>query len=105
MYLIDSDVFIDAANRHYSFDVVPAFWDWIVMAHKAAKVFTVDQVAQEILAPVDLATWMTSQPQSFKLKPGPNDQPSLKKVSQWAASASYSQGAAATFLQAGDYFL
>ena len=26
-------------------------------------------------------------------------------MSQWAAGAPYSQGAAATFLQAGDYFL
>ena len=49
MYLIDSDVFIDAANRHYSFDIVPAFWDWISKAHLAGKVFTVDQVVQEII--------------------------------------------------------
>ena len=33
MYLLDSNVFIEAKNRHYPFDVVPAFWDWLVRAH------------------------------------------------------------------------
>jgi hypothetical protein len=28
-YLLDSDVFIQAKNLHYSFDFCPAFWDWI----------------------------------------------------------------------------
>jgi Domain of unknown function (DUF4411) len=27
-YLLDSDVFIQAKNLHYSFDFCPAFWDW-----------------------------------------------------------------------------
>jgi hypothetical protein len=43
MYLIDSDVFIDAKNRHYAFDIVPAFLDWIEQAHKAGTVFTVQK--------------------------------------------------------------
>ena len=26
-YLIDTNVFIEAKNRHYGFDFCPAFWD------------------------------------------------------------------------------
>ncbi len=33
MYLLDANVFIDAKNRYYGFDIVPAFWDWLQQAH------------------------------------------------------------------------
>ena len=48
MYLIDSDVFIDAKNRHYGFDIVPAFWTWIEQQHRAGRVYTVQRVADEV---------------------------------------------------------
>lgn len=106
MYLIDSDVFIDAKNRHYAFDIVPAFWDWLSQAHQAGLVFTVERVAQEVRAGGDeLADWMAAQPPTFALKPGPADQAALQAVSRWATGAPYRQGAAATFLDAGDFFL
>jgi len=106
MYLIDSDVFIDAKNRHYGFDIVPAFWTWIEQQHRAARVFTVQRVADEVLAGGDeLAEWMTTQPASFRLPARPEDQPALRTVSHWAVDAGYHQAAVATFLQAGDYFL
>lgn len=38
MYIIDSDVLIDAKNRHYGFDFVPAFWEWIARQHQAGRV-------------------------------------------------------------------
>jgi Domain of unknown function (DUF4411) len=106
MYLIDSDVLIDAKNRHYGFDIVPAFWDWIEREHRAGRVFTVQRVAEEVLAGADeLAAWMKSQPPSFRLAAGPSEQQALQAVSRWVSGAGYAQGAVATFLQAGDYFL
>ncbi len=107
MYLLDSDVFIQAKNRHYGFDIVPAWWDWIVQAHAAGRVFTVEACRDEIIAGGDeLTTWMKAQPASFALKPQARDQPSLQQVSQWAVGQTqYRQGAAAQFLAAGDYFL
>lgn len=106
MYLIDSDVLIDAKNRHYGFDIVPAFWTWIEQQHRNERVFTVQRVADEVLAGADeLADWMNAQPATFRLPARPDDQPSLEAVSRWATGAGYQQAAAATFLQAGDYFL
>ncbi|HVX70426.1 MAG TPA: DUF4411 family protein [Mycobacteriales bacterium] len=106
MYLIDSDVLIDAKNRHYAFDVVPAFWDWVAQQHLAGKVFVVQRVAEEILAGADeLADWLKAQPASFKLVPTSADATSLATVSQWALGAGYQQAAVAAFLQAGDYFI
>lgn len=106
MYLIDSDVFIDAKNRHYGFDIVPAFWTWVEQQHRVERVFTVQRVADEVLAGADeLAAWMNAQPASFRLSARPDEQPFLQTVSQWATGAGYQPAAVATFLQAGDYFL
>lgn len=106
MYLLDSDVFIDAKNRHYGFDIVPAFWDWLVQAHHDGRVFTVDRCVQEVIAGGDeLAEWMRLNAPSFAIKPSAEDQPALQKVSRWATSAGFRQGASAQFLSAGDYFL
>lgn len=106
MYLIDSDVFIDAKNRHYGFDIVPAFWQWIEQAHVAGQVFTVQKVAEEVLAGDDeLAQWMKQQPQSFRIAESSNDQPALQTVSQWAIGAGFTQAAVSSFLAAADYFL
>lgn len=107
MYLLDSDVFIQAKNRHYGFDIVPAWWDWLERAHQAGRVFTVDACRDEVLAGADeLADWMRAQPASFVTKPESSDQSSMRRVSEWAVGATqYRPGAAATFLAAGDYFL
>jgi hypothetical protein len=66
MYLLDANVFIDAKNRYFAFDIVPAFWDWLVVQHQAANVFTVQAVYDEIVGGGDdLAAWMKAQPASF----------------------------------------
>src|SRR5262249_38724898 len=83
-----------------------AFWTWIEQQHRAGRVYTVQRVADEVLAGGDeLADWMTAQPASFRLPARPDNQPALQTVSQWAAGAGYHQAAVATFLQAGDYYL
>jgi len=106
MYLIDSDVLIDAKNRHYGFDIVPGFWRWLERAHDDGRVFTVERVSQEVLAGKDeLADWMAARPASFILKPTPADQAALQTVAEWANAAPYRPGVAAGFLGVGDYFL
>ncbi|MBV9141482.1 MAG: DUF4411 family protein [Pseudonocardiales bacterium] len=106
MYLIDSDVFIDAKNRHYGFDIVPAFWEWIVRQHQMGRVFTVQKVANEVLAGSDdLAQWMSVQPESFRITAGSNDQPNLQRLTQWVTSNNFTQGAISDFLGKADYYL
>lgn len=106
MYLVDSDVLINAKNFHYAFDLAPGFWQWMAQAHLDGRVFTVQSVVDEIVGGGDeLSTWMVEQPDTFKLKPQATDAPALQRVSEWAVSADYRQGAAETFLAAADYFL
>ena len=29
MFLVDSNVLIEAKNRYYAFDIAPGFWKWL----------------------------------------------------------------------------
>ena len=65
-----------------------------------------EKVAEELLAGQDeLAEWVKRQPKSFQLAPGLADTASMAKVAQWAKNAGYQQGAVATFLSAGDFYI
>jgi hypothetical protein len=70
-------------------------------------VYTVEKVAQEIIAGGDeLARWMKQRPKSIKIAPTNDDQLSLTQLATWAKNhPTYSQGAVATFLAVADYYL
>lgn len=59
IYLLDANVFIQAKNLHYGLDFCPAFWEWLIESNHAKKVFSIDKVADEIVAGADeLTDWM-----------------------------------------------
>lgn len=101
-YLIDSDVFIQAKNRHYSFEVCPGFWAWIEQAHSAGDVHCVARVGKELRDGNDrLAEWAKEQSALFV----PTDEPTvaaLREVSIWANESHYEPPAVAEFLGAAD---
>jgi len=106
MYLLDANVFIDAKNRYFAFDIVPAFWDWLAAQHTANKAFTVQAVYDEVVGGGDdLADWMKGQPSSFRLAPTAADSASLRRVSEWSQAQGFKQAAVADFLQSADYFI
>jgi hypothetical protein len=105
-YLLDTNVFIEAKNRHYGFDFCPAFWDWIDHAHHAGKVFSIDKIAIELQAVDDeLTTWASERPDTFFLEADAAMVRSLQAISTWATDAGYQQAAVASFLQDADYYL
>ncbi len=105
-YLLDTNVFIEAKNRHYGLDFCPAFWDWIDHAHQAGTVFSIDKVAIELDAvDDDLATWASERPDAFFLEADAAVVPSSQATSTWANGARYEPAAVATFLQDSDYYL
>lgn len=102
-YLLDAHVFIQARNMHYGFDTCPGFWDWLDLANKDGRVFSIQQVRDE-LTDDELSNWATGHPDLFY----PFDatvKPSLTLVSKWAYAAGYDPAAVATFLHDTDYFL
>lgn len=59
VYVLDANVFIEAARRYYAFDIVPVYWDTLVDRAKAGRVLSIDRVKKEIeRGKDDLAKWV-----------------------------------------------
>lgn len=46
--LLDANVFIEAKNRYYGFDLVPAFWTWIEDQAEAGEIASTDMIYGEL---------------------------------------------------------
>ena len=67
MYLVDSNVLIEAKNRYYAFDNAPGFWEWLERAHRAGRVFSIEKVEEELLRGDDeLAKWAQGHHSFFR---------------------------------------
>jgi hypothetical protein len=59
-YVLDSNIFIEAKQRYYAFDVCPGFWDALVWQHGQGKIVSVDRVKAELEGfGDDLSMWVT----------------------------------------------
>ena len=105
-YLLDANVFMEASRLYYGFDFCAAFWDWLVNANEAGKVFSIERIATEIEAGDDaLSEWAAARGDHFFLKPNAALQPALGTVSTWVTSQRYEPAAISTFFQVADYYL
>ena len=105
-YLLDANTFIQAKNLQYGFDFCPAFWDWLIENNAAGRVFSIQQVGEELQAGADdLTVWAAERGEGFFLPPDNVVLPALPKVSAWASGQSYDPAAVNTFLQVADYWL
>ncbi len=107
MYLIDADVFIQATNRHYAFDVVPGFWDRPLAANAEGALASVEAVEYELRGGGDeLAPVAIDRDETFFLPPDDEVVASFRVASEWASSCDrYAAGAVADFLAKADYYL
>ena len=61
-YVLDANVFVEAAWRYYAFDLAPPFWESLVQHAENGRIYSIDRVKQELERSKDeLATWATSQ--------------------------------------------
>jgi len=107
-YLLDANVFIQAKNEYYGFDIAPAFWAWLIDANAAGTVFSVDKVGEELLAYEDeLSEWAKERKRqgNFFLPPDEPVLDALKDVAAWAQGQSFTDAAVSEFLAAADYYL
>ncbi|MGE4294887.1 MAG: DUF4411 family protein [Campylobacterales bacterium] len=105
-YLLDANVFIQAKNLQYGLDFCPAFWDWIVEQNAAAKVFSIDKVADELANGADeLTEWAQRQPNGLFKKTDPQTAMQFGRVNSWVMAQNYEPAAINTFLQVADFYL
>lgn len=108
-YLLDTNVFIEAKNRYYSFELCPAFWDWLDDANTAGRVASVEKVREELRDQKDdLAAWATDRDASFFLPPDEAVLASLVEATEWASGKlddPYRQSAINEFADSADLYL
>lgn len=62
VYVLDANVFIEAAKRYYAFDIAPGFWRALLEHADAGTVNSIDRVRGELLKGNDqLAEWARSE--------------------------------------------
>ncbi len=106
MYLLDTNVFIQAKNLHYGFDFCPAFWEWLIWKNNEGKVFSIEKVGDEIHSgDDDLAVWAKSRGSDFFLPPDASMASAFGRLSEWVYGQNYEPVAVNTFLQVADYYL
>jgi len=105
MYLLDTNVFIEAKNRYYAFDLAPGFWEWLHADASAGAIGSIEEVSAELAAGADeLASWAQCHPAMFASA----DQATVVKLAElaaWASGGQFTQAAVDEFLDVADYYL
>lgn len=106
MYLVDSNVLIEAKNRYYAFDIAPGFWDWLDQAHNHAVACSITAVRDELLDGSDeLADWAKTNASFFR----PIDEGATHHfgaITAWAVSRDFTNAALSNFTgDNADYLL
>ncbi len=106
-YLFDANVFIQAKNLYYAFDICPGFWDWMDHVTKV-EVGSIVPVCDELRKGGDeLARWANARrtkPWFLKIDDA-NTQNAMAAIAKHVASGKYRPEAQAKFLSGADPWL
>jgi len=107
-YILDADVFIEAARRYYAFDLAPKFWESLLLHATDGRIQSIDHVKKELeRGNDDLATWATNQfSDAFASTDEDDVIKSYSEVMSWVqAQDKFSDAAKADFAAGADGWL
>ena len=86
IYILDANVFMEAARRYYAFDIAPTFWQALVEHAENGQLLSIDRVKKEIDRGKDMLTdWANSEfNQWFISTDDPNVIDSYSQIITWA---------------------
>lgn len=62
-YLLDANIFIQAHQTYYAFDIAPSFWEQLIHSASQNKVISIDQIKSELQNSNEddhLSSWATN---------------------------------------------
>ena len=86
MYVLDTNVFIDAANAYYAFDLAPGYWDFLVRLFVSQHAVSIKSVYDELGDAGDgdpLKDWAKQHKQHF-IAPDSRVVACYQQVMAWA---------------------
>jgi hypothetical protein len=104
--VLDANVFIEAAKRYYAFDIVPSFWNMLVVHAKHGQLLSIDRVRDELMR-ADLKTWASGSFHGFFASTSdPDIIAAYREVMVWSQNQSqFTDAAKAQFADAADGWL
>ena len=63
IYVLDTNILIEAKNRYYAFDICPGFWDALIVHEANSRIESIDRIKKEITDGKyddDLLQWVKS---------------------------------------------
>ncbi len=106
MYVLDTNIFIDAANAYYTFDLAPGYWDFLVQLFDSCHAVSIKSVYDELDGASEddpLKAWAKLNKQHF-VAPDSRVVSCYQKVSTWAMG-SHEQRAVNEFLRVADSWI
>lgn len=107
MFILDSNIFIEAKNRYYAFDIAPVFWTWIDELCQN-NTCTISLVRDELLEGDDeLAEWIKERRNDSWILPVDDvpTQQAFADIAQHVADSDYKDSAKNQFLAKADPWL
>lgn len=108
MFLLDANVFIEAKNRYYAFDICPGFWHWMDHIVAGGRVRSIVMVRDELMRGTDeLAAWVEARKDMpwFQAVDDLATQRNFAQVAAMVQGADYGAAAKAKFLSGADPWL
>lgn len=107
IYVLDANVFIEAARRYYAFDLAPGFWQALIDHATNGRIQSIDRVKTELAIDDEIRPWIES---SFTEWFASTDQADViadyQKIMAWIqGSSQFSIAAKAEFARGADGWL
>ena len=106
MYVLDTNVFIDAANAYYAFDLAPGYWDFLVQLFDSHHAVSIKSVYDELGETGDgdpLKDWAKENKQHF-IAPDSRVVARYQQVMKWAQD-NYEAPAVSEFQRVADSWI
>ena len=107
MYVLDTNVFIDAANAYYAFDLAPGYWDFLVQLFDSHHAVSIKSVYDEIDSASDddpLKVWAKLNRKHF-VDLDPHVVGCYQRVMRWAREQNYTASAISEFQSVADSWI
>lgn len=87
IYLLDANVFVEAARGYYAFDIISSFWDSLIDLAENDHLLSIDRVHAEIKHPDSLRNWADNDFHPWFM---PTDEPDV--LESYALIMAWAQG-------------
>jgi hypothetical protein len=108
MYLLDSNIFIQAKNFYYGFDICPGFWDWMDHAVDGCDARSIMTVYDELADGNDeLAVWIKPRKDDGRFLDVSDipTQQAFRSIAAAVQAGAFQEPAKANFLSKADPWL